>query len=120
MGMATAAATCKVLQLLSAAAAAAALHGSCLSGRYWLRAACQRRATLNVRRDIDVWQPPRCRPTTFALMCADAIVLTDFCVPVQQDSIEHRVVSLGGSTDSGWAHGTSSVQRGERRSPRPP
>ena len=35
----------------------------------------------------------------------DAIVLTDFwiiCAPVQQDSIEHRGASLGGSTDSGW------------------
>ena len=52
---------CKVLQLLSAAAAAAALHDSCLSGRYWLRAACQRRETLNIRRDIDMWQPSRCR-----------------------------------------------------------
>jgi hypothetical protein len=39
-------------------------------------------------------------PTTFALMCADAIVLTDFCAPVQQDSIEHRGASLGGSTDT--------------------
>ena len=53
--------SCKVLQLLSAAAAAAALHGSRLSGRYWLRAACQRRETLNIRRDIDMWQPSRCR-----------------------------------------------------------
>ena len=43
------------------AAAAAALHGRCLSGRYWLRAACQRRATLDVRRDIGMWQPSRCR-----------------------------------------------------------
>ena len=58
-------------------------------------------------------------PTTFALMCADAIVLTDFCAPVQQDSIEHRGASLGGSIDSGWAHGSSSVQREERCSPRP-
>ena len=39
-------------------------------------------------------------PTTFALMYARTIVLTDFCAPVQhqQDSIEHRGVSLGGST----------------------
>ena len=32
-----------------------------------------------------------------ALMCTDAIVLTYFCAPVQQGSIEHRGVSLGGS-----------------------
>ena len=51
---------CKVSQLLSAAGAAAALHGSRLSGQYWLCVACQRRATLDVRRDIDMWQPPRC------------------------------------------------------------
>ena len=49
-----------VSQLLSATAAAAALHCSRLSGQYWLRAACQRLATLDVRRDIDMWQPPRC------------------------------------------------------------
>ena len=45
---------CKVSQLLSAAGAAAVLHGSRLSGRYWLRAAYQRHATLDVRRDIDM------------------------------------------------------------------
>jgi hypothetical protein len=55
----------------------------------------------------------------------DAIVLTDFwiiCAPVQQDSIEHRGASLGGSTDSGWplmgALPCTSEIREERRSSR--
>jgi hypothetical protein len=61
--------SCKVSQLLSAAAAAAALHGSCLSAQRSVLASCRLpraspRATLNVRRDIpdiDMWQPSRCR-----------------------------------------------------------
>jgi hypothetical protein len=54
---------------------------------------------LDFRRDIDMWQPLRYRRQPERLrcmMCADAIVLTDVCAPVQQDSIEHRGASLGG------------------------
>ena len=52
------------------------------------RASVVRRSMFDVTSTCAMWQPPRCRPTTFALMCADAIVLTDFM---------------------GCAHGTSSA-----------